>query len=140
MLKNPHLLLALASLFWAGHWIVARAIVPYASPVGAAFWRWAAAIALLAPFAAPALIREWAAIRRAWRPILFFGTCGTVLYNSVVERIEWEPQRVVAVCAAGGERYEGSHFISTMPIQQLLQAFNPAPPDFVRSRAYRIFG
>src|SRR5205085_12570306 len=83
VLKNPHLLLALASLFWAGHWIVARAIVPYASPVGAAFWRWAAAIALLAPFAAPALIREWPAIRRAWRPILFFGTCGTVLYNSI---------------------------------------------------------
>lgn len=27
---------------------------------------------------------------------------GTLLYNSTVERIEWEPQRVVAVFAAGG--------------------------------------
>jgi drug/metabolite transporter (DMT)-like permease len=80
---NPHLLLFLTSLFWAAHWIVARAVVPYASPTGMAFWRWAAAIALLAPFAAPALVREWPAIRRAWRPILFFGTCGTVVYNVI---------------------------------------------------------
>lgn len=83
MHANPHLLLFLTSLFWAGHWIVARAVVPYATPVGMAFWRWTAAILLLAPFAAPALIHDWPAIRRAWRPILFFGTCGTVLYNCV---------------------------------------------------------
>jgi drug/metabolite transporter (DMT)-like permease len=80
---NPHLLLFLTSLFWAGHWIVARAVVPYASPAGMAFWRWVAAIVLLAPFAAPALVREWPALRRAWRPILFFGTCGTVVYNII---------------------------------------------------------
>jgi len=71
------------ALIWASHWIVARSVVPYASPASMAFWRWLAAIALLAPFAAPALRRDWPAIRRAWRPILFFGTCGTVLYNIV---------------------------------------------------------
>jgi len=80
---NPHFLLALTSLFWAAHWIVARAVIPYTTPAGMAFWRWAAAIAILAPFAAPALIRAWPAYWRArWR-ILFFGTCGTVLYNSI---------------------------------------------------------
>ena len=82
-LASPHLLLFLTALFWAGHWIVARAVVPYASPVGMAFWRWAAALVLLAPFAAPALAREWPAVRRAWRPLLFFGTCGTVIYNAI---------------------------------------------------------
>lgn len=80
---SPHLLLALTALFWAGHWIVARAVVPYTTPVGMAFWRWAAALAVLAPFAIPPLVRDWPAYRRAWRPILFFGTCGTVLYNAV---------------------------------------------------------
>ncbi len=80
---HPYLLLFLTAFFWAGHWIVARAIVPYASPAGMAFWRWVAAIALLAPFALPSLRRDWPAIRRAWRPILFFGTCGTVLYNTI---------------------------------------------------------
>ncbi len=83
MRANPHLLLGLTALFWAAHWVVARAVIPHTSPVGMAFWRWVAAIALLAPFAAPALAREWPAYRRAWRPILFFGTCGTVLYNSI---------------------------------------------------------
>lgn len=83
MTANPHVLLFVTALFWAGHWIVARAVVPYATPAGMAFWRWAAAIALLAPFAAGALVRGWPAIRRAWRPILFFGTCGTVLYNTI---------------------------------------------------------
>ena len=82
-LASPHLLLFLTALFWAGHWIVARAVVPYASPVGMAFWRWAAALVLLAPFAAPALAREWPAVRRAWRPLLFFGSCGTVIYNAI---------------------------------------------------------
>jgi drug/metabolite transporter (DMT)-like permease len=82
-LRLPYLLLALTALFWAGHWIVARAVIPHTSPMGMAFWRWAAAIALLAPFAAGALVRDWPAIRRAWRPILFFGTCGTVGYNAV---------------------------------------------------------
>jgi drug/metabolite transporter (DMT)-like permease len=83
LLRNPHLLLALTSLFWAAHWIVARAVIPYTTPVGMAFWRWAAAIALLAPFAAPDLIRNLPAYWRARWPILFFGTCGTMLYNCI---------------------------------------------------------
>ena len=80
---SPHVLLALTSLFWAGHWIVARAVHPHVSPVSLAFWRWAAAIAFLMPLALPLLLREWPAVRAAWRPVLFFGTCGTVLYNAV---------------------------------------------------------
>jgi drug/metabolite transporter (DMT)-like permease len=80
---SPHVLLALTSLFWAGHWVVARAVHPHVSPVSLAFWRWAAAIAFLVPLALPLLLREWPAVRAAWRSILFFGTCGTVLYNAV---------------------------------------------------------
>jgi len=83
LFASPHLLLALTSLFWAAHWIVARAVIPYTTPVGMAFWRWAAAILLLAPFAAPEVIRNWPAYWRARRPILFFGTCGTMLYNCI---------------------------------------------------------
>jgi len=76
-------LLALTSLFWAAHWIVARAVIPYTTPVGMAFWRWVAAILILAPFAAPDLVRNLPAYWRARWPILFFGTCGTMLYNSI---------------------------------------------------------
>ena len=77
------MLLALTAFLWAGHWIVARAVVPTMTPVGMAFWRWAAAIAILAPFAWGHLRSDWTRIRSGWKPILFFGTCGTVLYNSI---------------------------------------------------------
>jgi drug/metabolite transporter (DMT)-like permease len=80
---NPHFALFLAVFLWAGTWIVARPMVLEATPLALSFWRWAVAIAVLAPIALPDLLREWPAIRRAWRPILFFGTCGTVLYNTV---------------------------------------------------------
>lgn len=80
---SPHVLLALTALFWAAHWIVARAVHPHVTPVSLAFWRWVSALALLAPFAAPLLAREWPKVRAAWRPILFFGTCSTVLYNAI---------------------------------------------------------
>jgi len=80
---NPHLLLVLTAILWAAHWIVARAVVPHVTPVGMAFWRWMAAIAILAPFAWPHVARDLDRIRSSWKPILFFGTCGTVLYNSI---------------------------------------------------------
>lgn len=82
-MNNPHLLLFFTTLFWAAHWIVARAVVPFVSPIGMSFWRWVVALVLLAPFAAPALRRDWPLVRAAWRPILLFGTCGTVLYTGV---------------------------------------------------------
>lgn len=80
---SPHLLLALTALFWAAHWIVARAVVPYVTPVAMAFWRWAAAIAILAPFAWPQFVRDLPKLRAGWKAVLFFGSCGTVLYNTV---------------------------------------------------------
>jgi drug/metabolite transporter (DMT)-like permease len=80
---SPHVLLALTAFFWAAHWIVARAVHPYVSPLALSFWRWVSAIAFLAPFAAPILVREWPKVRAAWRPILFFGTGSTVLYNAI---------------------------------------------------------
>lgn len=83
MRANPHLLLTLPAIFRAAHWIVARAVVPHVTPVGMACWRWVAALAILAPFAWPHVLRDWDAIRGGWKPIVFFGTCGTVLYNSI---------------------------------------------------------
>jgi protoporphyrinogen oxidase len=46
--------------------------------------------------------------------------------DASVDRIFWEPGRVVAV-EAGGKRYEGSHFISSLPIRELIAKLEPAP-------------
>ncbi len=76
-------MLAAAAVFWGAHWVVARAIVPHVTPIGMSFWRWVVALLVLLPFAWGALHRDRAQLLAAWRPILFFGTVGTVLYNAI---------------------------------------------------------
>ncbi len=52
---------------------------------------------------------------------------GSVLFHSQVDRILWEPGRVTSVEAAGVS-HTGSHFVSSMPISELIRALDPAPP------------
>jgi protoporphyrinogen oxidase len=54
-----------------------------------------------------------------------------VLTQMPVERICWEPGRVMEVIA-GGQRISGTHFISSMPIRDLIERLHPAPPAFLR--------
>jgi protoporphyrinogen oxidase len=57
-----------------------------------------------------------------------------VLMKTPVEKILREPGRVVAV-EAGGRRFEGQHFISTMAIRDLINAMQPAAPPHVHKAA-----
>ena len=60
---------------------------------------------------------------------------GEVLMNHSVKRIERKGGRVTAVVAKtpdGIRRIEGSHFISTMPVRDLVRSFGPETPDAVR--------
>ena len=65
-----------------------------------------------------------------------------ILMNRPVDRIEWEPDRVVAV-HAGGKRYQAPHYISSMPIRALIQALDPPAPAWLaeagRGLDYRDF-
>jgi protoporphyrinogen oxidase len=49
-----------------------------------------------------------------------------MVLNAPVTKIHWEPGRITAV-EAGGRRYEAAHFISSMPIRDLIQALTPQP-------------
>jgi protoporphyrinogen oxidase len=57
-----------------------------------------------------------------------------VHYRTPVEKILWEPGRVLAV-KANGRLFKGDHFVSTMPIRDLLQSLDPAPPPDVLAAA-----
>jgi protoporphyrinogen oxidase len=57
-----------------------------------------------------------------------------VIFNAPVDRIRWEPGRVISV-RAGGKEYEGAHFISSMPIRDLIRALDPAPPAYLDAAA-----
>ncbi len=57
-----------------------------------------------------------------------------VVFQAPVESICWEPGRVKAI-RAGGQVYGGDHFISSMPIRELIECLDPAPPEHVRRAA-----
>ncbi len=66
----------------------------------------------------------------------------TLLMETGVSRIFWTPEAVqgLEVHSRGEEtcRLEGSHFISSMPMRELIQKFDPPPPDPVLEAAGKL--
>jgi len=79
----PYALLTLASLFWAGNWIVGRAVRETMPPVALTFWRWAVAALLLAPMALPRLAGQGAVLRRHRGLLFLLGLTGVVLFQGL---------------------------------------------------------
>ncbi len=81
---SPYLLLTLASLFWAGNWVVGRAMRNDIPPVAMGFWRWAVALLILLPFAVPELRRNWHVVRANWFTLALLGGLGATLFNTMI--------------------------------------------------------
>lgn len=81
---QPQLLLVLAVLFWAGNFVLGRAVRLEVPPVGLAFWRWFGASLLLWPFAWPQLRRDWPTVRRHWRIIALLSLLGVAVFNTLI--------------------------------------------------------
>jgi len=77
-------LLGLVMVLWAGNSIVARAVRFDVPPFTLAFVRWLGASLILLPFAVAPLRRDWAAIRKAWKPILALGLLGIGAFNALL--------------------------------------------------------
>lgn len=88
MMKNtsfsPYFTLMLPPLFWAGNWVIGRAFHNEMPPVALAFWRWAIAGLVLAPFAVVPVTKEWGAIKKNWKILFILAVLGTSLYNLLV--------------------------------------------------------
>ncbi|MCX7172994.1 MAG: DMT family transporter [Proteobacteria bacterium] len=80
---SAYLLLILTNLFWAGNWVVGRAIRDDVPPIALACWRWAIALLLILPLAWPHLRRQWPLLRGHWRWMVVFGVLGTGFYNAL---------------------------------------------------------
>jgi len=66
---------------------------------------------------------------------------GTVRLNTRLQSIEWSAgkvERVVVDCNGERETLTGSHFISSMPIRELVQSLNPPAPAEVQMAAARL--
>jgi protoporphyrinogen oxidase len=57
-----------------------------------------------------------------------------VVLGAPVHKICWEPGRVTEV-HAGAQVYQGDHFLSSMPIRDLIQCLEPEPPEYLRRAA-----
>lgn len=81
---RPYLLISLATLFWAGNFVLGRAVSGEVPPVGLAFWRWFGGALIVAPFALPYLRRDWPAVRTSWRTLLLLGFLGIAVFNTLI--------------------------------------------------------
>jgi drug/metabolite transporter (DMT)-like permease len=79
----PWLLLVSASLFWAGNFIVGRAVHETVPPFGLAFWRWLGSLALVLGFAWPHLRRDAPVLRRHGVVLLLLAGLGISAYSAL---------------------------------------------------------
>lgn len=62
-----------------------------------------------------------------------------VRFNAPVERITWEPGRVTGVLTGPDRRAAaGTHFLSTMPVRELIEKLDPPPPAEVLAAARQL--
>ncbi|MDJ0740192.1 MAG: DMT family transporter [Gammaproteobacteria bacterium] len=84
LLQRPRLLLTLCALFWAGNFVLGRAMHASTPPIGLVFWRWLVAAAIVLPFVWLHLYRQWPVLRgRLWRMVVL-ALLGVSAFNTLV--------------------------------------------------------
>lgn len=80
-LDQPHLLLTLTALIWAGNAIAGRFADGHVSPMWLTFGRWAIAVAIVGALAHREIQRDWPVIRRHLPYLFAMGATGYTLFN-----------------------------------------------------------
>jgi drug/metabolite transporter (DMT)-like permease len=83
LFDQPYWLLSLASLFWAGNVVLGRFVAGHIPPVTLSFIRWTGACAILLPFAARHLVRDWPTISRHTGLLALLALTGFSAYNTM---------------------------------------------------------
>jgi drug/metabolite transporter (DMT)-like permease len=78
---SPYLLLSLTAFFWSLNWVIGRAIAGHVTPFALSYIRWLVALAVMLPFAWPAIRAHRDLIRREWKAIAWLAFWGTGLHN-----------------------------------------------------------
>lgn len=73
-------LLVLATLFWAGNYVVGEQVVASVGPLSLAWWRWALAAIPLLVLAQLLERPDWREVARRWRMLLLLGLIGVAGY------------------------------------------------------------
>jgi drug/metabolite transporter (DMT)-like permease len=80
---QPYLLLALASLFWAGNIVLARYVAGHVPPLTLSCIRWTGTFLMLWPFARNHLRKDWHALRAHWPLLLLLALTGFAINNAL---------------------------------------------------------
>lgn len=76
-------LAALASLLWAGNWVLGRAIRADVPPFGLTFWRWALATVILLPAGWQRLPADWRIVRAHLPLVLAMALLSAAMFQSM---------------------------------------------------------
>jgi len=80
----PYLIMVLPPLFWAGNFVVGRAVVSdQVAPITLSFWRWLLAMLILLPFAIKPMWQQRKIIKAHFGKILFLAILSISAFNSL---------------------------------------------------------
>ena len=81
---SPYILLVLAVFFWAGNFIVGRAVRADVPPIALAFWRWFVASLVVIALAWRHLPADLENLRRGWLSVVLLSIAGITMFNTLV--------------------------------------------------------
>ncbi|OOV88858.1 DMT family transporter [Oceanospirillum linum] len=81
---SPYWLLLLTTLFWAGNFVLGRAVHLDVPPIGLSFWRWLTALAIILPFAIPHWKESRHVIRNSWPILLTLSVFSVACFNTLI--------------------------------------------------------
>ena len=84
LLRSPILALTLAAFFWAGSFVVGRALRDDIDPVALTFFRWLISLLVFAPFVRREIVSHADVVLREWRLIMGLGATGIALFHPLV--------------------------------------------------------
>ncbi len=83
-ISTGYFLAVAATVIWAGNFIVARALNQDILPVSLAFWRWAIAVATLAPFAVRSTVEDWKLVQKYLPYLTVSALLGVTIFNTLI--------------------------------------------------------
>jgi drug/metabolite transporter (DMT)-like permease len=80
----PYLLLILTALFWAGNFVLGRAMHLVLPPIVMAELRWLLALILISPFLFPRLIKQKSVIFKHWKILVLLSVFSVACFNTFI--------------------------------------------------------
>lgn len=79
-----YFLALVATVIWAGNFIVARSFNQDILPVGLAFWRWTIAVVTLTPFAVRVTVEDWKLVQKHLPYLAVSALSGVTVFNTLI--------------------------------------------------------